>query len=135
MLMARMILGEAENQPKEAKIGAGFTVLNRLKKQQSTWGFSVRGIILKDNQYDGLWNKNTYGKVRDPLSNASEKRKQEWSESYAVAKNVLSRSVVDTVPGSTNFHSYTDIKEFPFWATDKNYRGKIGKIYFYELEK
>lgn len=135
MLLARLILGEAENQPVEAKIGIGFTVLNRLKKQQSSWGFSVRDIIIKDNQYDGLWNKNTYGKVRDPLNNASEKRKQEWSESYEVAKNVLSRSVVDTVPGSTNFHSYTDINEFPFWATDKNYRGKIGKIYFYELEK
>ena len=32
----------------------------------------------KDYQYDGMWNKNTYDKVRDPLNDASETRKKEW---------------------------------------------------------
>lgn len=135
LLLARLIFGEAENQPKDAKIGVGFTVLNRLKKERSHWGYSLREVILKEYQYDGLWNKNTYDKVRDPLGAAGEKRKQEWRESYEVAGAILSHKVTDTTFGSTNFHSYADVKEFPDWATDKDYRAKLGEIYFYELER
>lgn len=135
MLLARMIFGEAENQPKDAKAGVGFTVLNRLKKQQSNWGFNVREIILKESQYDGLWNRYTRDKVRDPLNGAGEKRKQEWQESYEVAREILFNGATDTAFGSTNFHSYADVRDFPDWATDKSHRTKIGEIYFYELER
>lgn len=135
ILMARMILGETENQPKEARIGVGFTVLNRLKKQNPNWGYSVREIILKDSQYDGMWNEYTYQKVRDPLSDTSENRLQQWKESYEVAVGVLSTKLSDTAKGATNFHSFTDPKDFPNWATRETYRAKLGDIYFYELEK
>lgn len=135
ILMARMILGEAENQPKEAKIGVGFTVLNRLKKQNPNWGYSIREIILKDNQYDGMWNEHTYHKIRDPLSDTSENRLQQWQESYEVTAGLLSGKLSDTAKGATNFHSFTDPKDFPNWATKETYRAKLGDIYFYELEK
>lgn len=135
ILMARLILGEAENQPKEAKIGVGFTVLNRLKKQNPNWGYSIREIILKDNQYDGMWNEHTYKKVRDPLSDTSENRLQQWQESYEIAVGILSGKLSDTAKGATNFHSFKDLKDFPSWATEQTYRAKWGDIYFYELEK
>ncbi|MBI2596788.1 cell wall hydrolase [Candidatus Daviesbacteria bacterium] len=135
MLLARLILGEAENQPEDTKIGVGFTVLNRLKKKNPNWGYSVRQIILKDYQYDGMWNKNTYQKVRDPLDDTSEKRKSEWLESYNVAVGVLSGTVFDTTNGATNFHSFKDLKDFPIWATKETYKIRLGDIYFYELEK
>lgn len=135
MLLARLIFGEAENQPREAKIGVGFTVLNRLKKQQSNWGFTKRKIILKEDQYDGLWNKNTRDKVRDPLANASEERRKEWCESYEIARGVLTEALTDPTSGATNFHSFTDPKEFPSWAADENFKITIGRIHFYELER
>lgn len=134
MLLARLIFGEAEGQPKEAKIGIGFTVLNRLKKKRQNWGYSVREIILKENQYDGLWNTKTYSKVRDPLNKSTEKTKNEWFESCAVAQSVLDGSVVDTSSGATNFHSFKRREEFPPWAQDRYYKTNLGDIYFYELE-
>ena len=135
ILLARLILGEGENQPREAKIGIGFTVLNRLKKQNSNWGYSVREIILKNNQYDGMWNEHTFQKVRDPLSDISENRLLQWKESYEVAIGILSGRLSDTTSGATNFHSFKDPKDFPSWATEQTYRAKWGDIYFYELEK
>lgn len=135
ILLARLIIGEAENQPKEAKTGVGFTVINRLKKQNPNWGYSIREIILKGKQYDGMWNKNTYEKVRNPFNDTSEKRKKEWQESYEVAVGILSGKLPDPAAGATNFHSYTNLETFPDWATKENYKTKLGDIYFYELEK
>ncbi len=134
ILLARLILGEAERQPKQVKIGIGFTVLNRLKKRNPNWGYSVREIILKDNQYDGMWNEYTYQKARDPLSDVSETRRKEWQESYEVAVGVLSGVLSDTTNGATNFHSFKKPKDFPVWATKETYKIKLGDIYFYELE-
>lgn len=135
ILLARLILGETEGQPKEAKIGVGFTVLNRLKKKNPNWGLSIREIILKKNQYDGMWNKDTYQKVRDPLNDNSKERLQEWHESYEVVTGVLSGNLSDFSNGATNFHSFKDPRNFPGWATKEAFRIKLGNIYFYELEK
>jgi len=134
ILLARLIFGEAENQPKEAKIGVGFTVINRVNKQRPNWGLTIREVILKENQYDSLWSEATYEKVRDPLKSASEARKKAWVESYEVALGILSGAVSDTTNGATNFHSFTKPEDFPSWATEENFKVKIGDFYFYELE-
>jgi len=137
MLLARVIFGEAENQPREAKVGVGFTVLNRVKKQRPNWGFTNREVVLKEDQYDALWNKNTRDKVRDPLADAGEKRRKEWSDSYGVAKGVLAGTLTDPTLNATNFHSFSEKERFrfPSWATEQNFKVKLGDIYFYELEK
>ncbi len=137
MLLARTIFGEAENQPREAKIGVGFTVLNRVKKQQPNWGFTNREVILRENQYDALWNKNTWDKVRDPLADADEKRRKEWLESCGVARGVFAGTLTDPTLGATNFHSFSEKERFrfPSWAMEQNFKVKLGNIYFYELEK
>lgn len=134
ILLARLILGEAEDQTEDAKIGVGFTILNRLKKKNSNWGYSIREIILKDNQYDGMWNEHTYQKVRNPLGDLSDKRKKEWQESYEIATDILAGKIPDPTNGATNFHSFKDPKDFPNWATEETYKTKLGDIYFYELE-
>ena len=135
ILMARLILGEAENQPKEAKIAVGYTVMNRIKKHKANWGYSVREVILMPSQYDGMWNANTYQKVRDPFSDTSQNRLEQWQESYEVAVGILSDNLSDTASGSTNFHSYTDPQDFPSWATEETFKREIGDLYFYELER
>lgn len=75
MLLARMIFGEAENQPKEAKSGVGFTVINRVANQRTNWGVTVREVLLKEHQYDALWNPDRRDAVRDPLRGANEAEK------------------------------------------------------------
>ena len=135
MLMARLILGEGEGQPNETKLGISFTVINRLKKQNTNWGLSIKEIILKEDQYDGMWNELTYEKVRNPLKDSSEKRLREWQEIYKLAVDVISGNLSDPTEGATNFHSYTNQTMFPPWATEERFRIKLGSIYFYELEK
>ncbi|MBI3443742.1 cell wall hydrolase [Candidatus Woesebacteria bacterium] len=134
ILLARLIFGEAENQPRDAKIGVGFTVINRVKKQRSNWGLTNREVILKEGQYNALWDPDRRIKVRDPLNNADEATRQAWQESYEVAKGTLNNSLTDTTSGATHFHSYTQQKDFPSWATEKNFKVKLGNIYFYELD-
>lgn len=105
MLLARMILGESERQPRETKIGVGYTALNRLEQGKPFWGYSVREIILKEKQYDGMWNVNTYNKVRNPLGSLSEIRKREWGDSYDVAERVIAGHIADPTNGATFFHA------------------------------
>lgn len=134
ILLTRLIFGEAEDQPGEAKIGVGFTAINRVKKQRSNWGLNLKEVILKENAYDALWNPDRKDKVRNPLKKASPKTKQAWEQSYAIAKGILDNSLSDPTSGATNFHSFTDKEDFPFWATDNNFKIKLGDLYFYELE-
>lgn len=132
MILARVIFGEAENQSKEAKIGVGFTVLNRIKKQKKQWGYTVHEIILKESQYDSFWNIETRNKIRNPLGNIA--NRTVWNESYEVAGVVLSEQIADPTFGATHFHSFNHPMDFPPWATENDFKIKINKIYFYELE-
>lgn len=132
MLLARLILGEMEGQQREAKLGAGFTVVNRLKKSRSNWGLSLKEIILKESQYDAFRNSKTVGKVKDPLSHVS---KAEWESCYEIAGIVLSEKEIDPTKGATHFYSTATNTGFPWWATEDVYRVKIGITYFYELER
>jgi len=130
ILLARLIIGEMEGQSEEAKVAAGFTVLNRIKKQNSNWGYNLKEVILKEDQYDAFWNKDTSEKVRDPLNHVSQ---EEWKRCYKIASDVLLGSLYDISFGATNFFSTTTNDNFPFWATKKVYRTTIGITYFYEL--
>lgn len=134
ILLARVIFGEGENQPQAAKVGIGFTVINRIKKQRSNWGLNIRDVITGTDHYNAMWDRDTKDKVRDPLGKAGEDRVKAWYDSYHAARGVLDGSLTDPTFGATNFHSFPDPQMFPSWATQKNFKIKIGKIYFYELE-
>lgn len=54
--------------------------------------------------------------------------------SYEAAKGILSESLKDPTNEATNFHSFSNTEEFPSWATEENFKIKLGDIYFYELE-
>ena len=131
ILLARLILGEMEGQAKEAKLGAGFTVLNRLQKQKTNWGLTLPEIILKPYQYDAFVNPNTVNKVRDPLNNVT---REEWQSCYKIALQVLSGNSTDPTFGATHFLSSYSGTDFPNWATNDKLTIKIGTTYFYDLE-
>ncbi len=131
ILLARLILGEMEGRPRAAKLGAGFTVINRLEKSKANWGRSIQEIILKENQYDAFHNEKTRNKVRDPLGYVD---KSEWEESYAVAVAVLEGTEKDPTAGATHFYSTNTDTRFPRWANKETFRVKINVTYFYELE-
>jgi len=132
ILLARLILGEMEGQSQQAKIGAGFTVLNRFRKKRSHWGYTLHEIILKDAQYDAFWNEDTTPKVKNPLDHVS---RAEWENCYKIAGQILSGAISDPTSGATHFYSIAINSDFPSWATDDVYKTKIGITYFYELER
>lgn len=137
ILLARLVFGEAENQPKEAKTAVGYSVINRVKKGNRRWGLNNREVILKENQYDAFWNPDRRDAVRDPLRGSDEIRREAWSESYAVAAGILNGSLKDPTDGATHFHSYPEDERerFPSWATEENFKIKTGDMLFYELER
>ena len=97
---------------------------------------AVFTIILEVDQvkripYDSFWNKDTKNKVRNPLLNNI--NRSTWNECYEVAQFVLSGQVTDPTFGATHFHSFKHQKDFPHWATKKNFKVKIDAVYFYEL--
>lgn len=129
MLLARLLLGETEGQPELARAGVAYTVINRFKG--SNTGTTLKEVMLKPNQYDGLWNVHTIDKVRYPSNRDSP---EEWRLSYEVAEKVLAGTVADPTNGATNFHSYSvGDPDWPRWATPDKYKAKFGNIYFYEL--
>lgn len=129
VLLARLLFGEAEGQPEVAKIGVAYTVVNRFKENQA--GTTLKEVMLKPNQYDGLWNVHTIAKVRYPSNRDS---LEEWRLSYEVAEKVLAGTVSDPTNGATNFHSYSvGDPDWPRWATPDKYKAKFGNFYFYKL--
>lgn len=135
ILLARLILGEAEGQPMNVKLGVGFSVLNRVAKQRSNWGLTIKEIILKPNQYDGIWNEMRFDRVRNPLHKANTSQAVAWLESYEAARAIIFKTASDPTRGATNFHSYTKRELYPDWATDDRFRTKIGDVFFYELDR
>lgn len=129
MLLARLLFGEAEGQSEITKIGVAYTVINRFKGSYT--GTTLKEVMLKPNQYDGLWNVHTIDKVRYP---SNRDLPEEWRLSYEVAEKVLAGTVADPTNGATNFHSYSEgDPDWPGWATSDKYKAKFGDIYFYKL--
>ena len=53
MLLARLIFGETNNEPREAKIWAAWSVINRTKAN-SWWPKTIKEAILQKGQYDPI---------------------------------------------------------------------------------
>lgn len=62
IILARMILGEAENQKEETKIGVGFSVLNRIGKNKKSWGNNIHSVsfIQKTKRFSLVGNKEKF---------------------------------------------------------------------------
>ena len=130
ILLARLILGEMEGESNEAKLGVGFSVLNRLRKRNPSWGDTLKEVILKENQYDAFENEKTLKKVRNPLKNVA---KSEWVGCYEIATAMLLGESKDPTDGATHFFSASAGSAFPSWATESAFKIKIGITSFYEL--
>ena len=133
MLLARVILGEAEGVSEIAKTWVGWTVKNRvLAQREGEWGLTIHEVILRENQYEAFVKKERLVKMKDPLNTTDEKVRQAWFTSYKVAVGILDDSIPDPTQGATNFYS-TPIDQIPYWATKEREKGTIGNLHFYKL--
>ena len=126
MLLARMVFGEARNQPLEAMIGVAFTAINRMEIG-GWYGKSLREVLLKPWQYS-CFNKNDPN--RKKLMNPLLYEKLEiFTKCLAVAHAVLNGLVKDPTNGATHYFSGN---RKPRWARKMRWCGKIGDFKFYK---
>lgn len=140
ILLARIIFGEARNQPKEAKAGVAWTVKNRLIARRSYWGFSYHEVILKNDGRNYQFapmnpnDANNFPALTDPLEAQDQAIKTSWFDSYEVAFGVIHGTIPDLSGGAVFFHS-SDLSQEEF--VTKHVPGaifvkQIGDFLFYQ---
>lgn len=143
MLLARLVFGEARNQPKEAKIGVAWTVKNRLLAKRSYFGFSYHEIILKNDgvtyQFSPMNSKdsNNFPVLIDPLKNQDPIARTAWFDSYEVASGVIHGTIPDPTEGAVFFHS-SDLSQEEFitkYVPGAIFIKQIGDFLFYKSTK
>lgn len=131
ILLARLIFGEAEGQPREAKIWVAGSVLNRVAAE--AWPNTLHKVVLQPGQYDPFKPSDpNYFKVIDPLKEASAKRSEAWWESYEIAQDILSGKIKNPTE-ATHFHGRGVPQEWFLQNVVPNGRflRSIGDVYFY----
>lgn len=132
ILLSRLLLGEAENEPKETKIWIAGSILNRVKAK--AWPNTVHGVILQPNQYDPFKTSDlNFNKITSPLKDTiNSQRKNEWQECYEAAREILSEKTENSTE-ATHFHGLGVSKEWFLKNVIPNgkFIKKIGNTYFY----
>jgi hypothetical protein len=112
VLLARMILGEAESCTKLEKIKIAWTALNRLVLGRGIYGKTLNEVILSPNQYS-CFNKEMDSHIflKDPL------RHNEYFASYfQLAQEILNGKYPDPTGGAISYYNPDLVKEKPDWA-------------------
>ena len=132
MLMARLIFGEARNEPRAAKERIAWSVVNRTEAG-SWWPNTIQGAILQKGQYDPFKAKDSnYDDIIDPLRKVGQKTKAAWQECYAVASEVMARKTKNPTP-ATHFHGIGVTRDWfeKHVVPQGRFLEKIGNTSFY----
>lgn len=134
MLLARLILGEANSEPREAKIWVAWSVINRAKAG-SWWPNTIKEVILQKGQYDPIKpSDRNYEKIINPLGfkYIGKNDKKSWYECYEIARDVISGKISNPTT-ATHIHGVgVDREWFEKNVVPKGkFLKKIGKTYFY----
>lgn len=134
MLLARLIFGEANNEPREARVWVAWSVINRTKAN-SWWSNTIKEVILQEGQYDPIKPKSSiYKKIINPLNYdcVGVADKKSWYEYYEIARDVISGKIKNPAT-ATHFVAGEGHKD---WfekniVTKGKFLKKIGNTYFY----
>lgn len=134
MLLARLIFGEANGEPREAKIWIAWSVINRTTAN-SWWPETVREVILQKDQYDPIKpTSDIYKKIIDPLNyeGVGTADKKSWYECHEIAKDVISGNINNPTEATHFFGIGVTRDWFEKNVVPKGkFLKKIGNTYFY----
>ncbi len=140
VLLARMLLGEAESCSEIEKIAVAYTALNRINDNQAWNGTTLREVLLKPRQYS-CFNENINSKLKNPLRYNAE----EFISSLHLAREILAGKYPDPTNGATHYlnPNHPDLKGKPLPAWTKKLKevrlnaNTIEKIYhtFYKTNQ
>lgn len=131
MLLARLILGEAEDQLKEAKIWVGGAVLNRV--DASAWPNTIHEVILQKGRYDPFKGSDrNFKKITNPLITNDKLRIATRYESYDIAQKLISGEIVNPTT-ATHFHGIGVTKDWfiEHLVPQGKFLKQIDDTYFY----
>jgi len=122
ILLARMLLGEAEGCSKEEKIAVAYTAINRIDDNKKWNGETLKEVILKPYQYS-CFNTNLNNKLKNPLTYNS----KEFLKCLNLSEEILSNKYKDPTNGATHYYNpnHPTMEKEPEWS--KNIE-KIGSI-------
>ncbi|MFA5023686.1 MAG: cell wall hydrolase [Patescibacteria group bacterium] len=134
MILARLIFGEAEGEPREAKIWVAGSVINRVNAQ--AWPDTIKGVILQKGQYDPFkTSSDIYKKIISPLGfdGVGVADQKSWYECYEIAQDIISKKI-NNPTSATHFlgKGGMDIETFKKTIVPKGkFLKKIGNTSFY----
>ena len=133
ILLARLIFGEARNEPPQAKKWIAWAVINRVEAK--AWPNTIKGVILQGGQYDPFKTSDpNYLIILDPLGfvGVDKKSKESWYECYKIAESVVLRKTSNPTT-ATHFHGAGVTRKWfeKHMVPHGKFLKKIGKTYFY----
>jgi len=135
MILARLIFGEAEGEPREAKIWVAWSVINRTAAN-SWWPGTIQGVILQKGQYDPIKPESpVYRKIINPLGykGVGIADKNSWYECYEIARDIISGKISNPT-SATHFLGKGGMDKNTFEKTivpKGEFLKKIGNTNFY----
>ena len=128
VLLARMLLGEAEDCSDLEKISIAWTVLNRMDDGKKWNGTTLQEVILKPMQYSAF-NPDLNAKLKNPLAY----NPGEFYSSLNLAREILAGKYSDPTNGATHYlnPNHPDLREraLPAWTRSMARVGRIGNSY------
>lgn len=123
VLLARMLLGEAEDCSKIEKIAVAYTAINRAKDNKKWNGKNLKEVILKPYQYS-CFNKEYNQSLKDPMRY----NEKEFISCLNLAEEILNGKYKDPTGGATYYYNPSKIKK-PNWAKKLKRIGRIKNSY------
>jgi N-acetylmuramoyl-L-alanine amidase len=128
VLLAQAILGEAEGETYEGKLGVGHVIMNRTR--DSRWGNTVQDVVLQKWQFSAFNSGSPRLKVmRQPIKHAG---KSIWRDCIAAACSAMFRFTDDPTNGSDHY-LVTSIADKTSWAKGREPEVIIGHHSFYSI--
>lgn len=128
VLLARMLLGEAESCSQIEKIAIAYTALNRASDNKDWNGRTLQEAILKPRQYSAF-NSDRNAKLKNPLAY----NKKEFLDCLQIAKEILAGKYQDPTNGATYYlnPNHPDLagKTLPTWTKNMIKIGRIQNSY------
>lgn len=127
VFLALMVWREARNQTYDARVQVAWTVKNRVQHKK-WWGDSYTSVIFKRYQYSSMTDPKDNQLSIYPMDNDIR-----FVECLGIASDVVNESIKPTYASADSY--YDNSIDRPYWATDKNFLGKIGAFSFHNVDE
>jgi hypothetical protein len=113
VFLALEIWREAQGASVEAKLGVGYSIMNRVERP-SWWGRRLDQVMFKKWQYSSMAAPGDPNLIKWPMFDDPS-----WLECLAVARAVLGKTEPNTIPGADSYHD-SSIPTPPTMATGRD---------------